>query len=661
MNNKVALKFAFKNLKANKILVLPFLISSIVMASLFFIMISLQLNDYVLTRHKNLIIPIKFGMVLVAIFTFVFMIYANRFLTKRRNKEFALYGIMGLEKKHISKIIALEYLFNYIVVSFFSVVGGFVFGKLSFLILNKFMRDYTVKVMEYKISMGIVVTTIIFLFIIFLFMYGITLFSIGKSTPVELLLRQKRAEKEPKSKFLITLIGFGLLGYGYYLALTTKGTISAINIFFVAVLFVIFGTYFLFTAFSILVLKFLKSRRNFYYKDKNFISISGMLYRMKSNAVGLASIAILSTSIIVTLTGTLTVNSGMKEIVNAIMKKDYLIGNGAFIEIYKGYDEVRKEKEKMKSLINSTVKEDEKIKDLLVEETATIFMMKEGNKFLILDTKNKTSESKPYYCIVNLLENYNIKHNKDIKLKDDEILFISNDKEISVGNEVTMLDKTFNLKFIEDDISKNIGTEAIRVVVKDYETMTKFLEYYLVKNSNGEGTPRVNISGEWNVENAKEDYRQRANNNLYSKFGNLEAKVDREKTVYELNGGMLFLGIVIGIMFLVGNVLITYYKQISEGYEDRESFQIMKKVGLPDKLIQKSSRVQILWMFFLPLVVACIHCLFATKILFQLLGIFGTRNFSQYLMNFGIVVGFFAIIYLIVYLITSKIYYKIVS
>ena len=271
MKSKMASKFAFRNMKANALLLTPFLIASSIMGTLFFVMASLGQNHYIEKNHEYVAILIKFGIFIVGIFTFIFILYANSFLAKRRNKEFALYGILGLEKKHIAKIISIEYILNFLTVSFFSITGGFVLGKLAFVLLNKITKNMTAKIMDYNFSMSSAILTLIFLAIIFILIYLTMIFKIGKSTPIELLSKQKKAEGEPKSKFILGTLGFIILCAGYYLSVTSKGNLSSFFAFFPAVIAVIIGTYLVFIAFSILVLKLLKRNRNLYYKAKNFL------------------------------------------------------------------------------------------------------------------------------------------------------------------------------------------------------------------------------------------------------------------------------------------------------------------------------------------------------------------------------------------------------
>ena len=427
MKSKMASKFAFKNMKANALLLTPFLIASSIMGTLFFVMASLGQNNYIEKNHEYVAILIKFGIFIVGIFTFIFILYANSFLAKRRNKEFALYGILGLEKKHIAKIISIEYILNFLTVSFFSITGGFVLGKLAFVLLNKITKNMTAKIMDYNFSISSAILTLIFLAIIFILIYLTMIFRIGKSTPIELLSKQKKAEGEPKSKFILGTLGFIILCAGYYLSVTSKGNLSSFFAFFPAVIAVIIGTYLVFIAFSILVLKLLKRNRNLYYKAKNFLSISGMLYRMKSNAVSLASITLLSTSIIVTLATTLTINSSIKNLTDSIHPNDFYLSSsvtGNNKDILENGEERKKE---ILNILNRVLKEDEKIKNLTVKKTTMNPVINENGNITPLGKRQELSA----FLIVETLEDFNKNNNTNYTLNDDEVIYSSNSKKLN--------------------------------------------------------------------------------------------------------------------------------------------------------------------------------------------------------------------------------------
>lgn len=664
MNNKMAFKFAFKNMRANSLLLTPFLIASSIMSALFFIMSSLGQNKYVEENFEYILMLIRFGNILAGIFTFIFILYANGFLTKRRNKEFALYGILGLEKKHIAKIVFIEYILNFFVISIFSVIGGFVLGKLSFVILNRVTKNITAKVIDYGFSTSSALLTLAFLAITFIFIYLLTIFKIGKSTPIELLSSQKKAEGEPKSKFILGTLGFIILCYGYYISITSEGRLESFYKFFPAVILVIFGTYLLFIAFSILILKLLKRNRNLYYKAKNFLSISGMLYRMKSNAVSLASIALLATSIIVTLSSTLTINSGIKEVAKSIDPQDFFVEFLIDDDREKDWIELgNRKKREVSEFLNTILKDGEKIKDLKIYKH--IFLqpvLNENGKLVPLGKKRAVAQ----YLFVEILDEYNEKNNTNYTLKDDEVLYSSNLKSLYKPDNLELAGQNYKLVKIPDETPKHIAADSIKIIVKDDETFAKMEKAY----EKGAGY-FYNLRFSFDTENVKDkgEFFERLQNSFNYRNTDkkdvtrmsFSSKEINKNIMYEINGGFLFLGAIISLIFITGTILITYYKQISEGFEDRQNYQIMKNVGLPDKMIKKSLRTQILWIFFLPLIVAMTHSAFAFPILYNMLRGLGLNNAKLFAMNFGVVVLAFTVLYFIIYTITSRIYYKIVK
>ena len=548
-------------------LLTPFLIASSIMGTLFFVMASLGQNHYIEKNHEYVAILIKFGIFIVGIFTFIFILYANSFLAKRRNKEFALYGILGLEKKHIAKIISIEYILNFLTVSFFSITGGFVLGKLAFVLLNKITKNMTAKIMDYNFSISSAILTLIFLAIIFILIYLTMIFKIGKSTPIELLSKQKKAEGEPKSKFILGTLGFIILCAGYYLSVTSKGNLSSFFAFFPAVIAVIIGTYLVFIAFSILVLKLLKRNRNLYYKAKNFLSISGMLYRMKSNAVSLASITLLSTSIIVTLATTLTINSSIKDLTDSIHPNDFYLSSsvtGNNKDILENGEERKKE---ILNILNRVLKEDEKIKNLTIKKTTMNPVINENGKITPLGKRQELSA----FLIVETLEDFNKNNNTNYTLNDDEVIYSSNSKKLNNYDSMDFAGKNYKLVKVKNLFPMSISAEGMIIIVKDNETFVKMLEEYTFNYN--EKQLKYNLDFNFDLDSAdKEAFYTRLHidydifveqKDIFSH--SLSSKTEVDAFAYELNGGLLFFGMIVALIFITGTVLITYYKQISEG------------------------------------------------------------------------------------------------
>ena len=654
MSFSMAKKFALQNLKANKLLEIPFVLSSGVMLILFNITASLVNNNYVRTRHVVLPTLIKFGIVILAIFTFIFVQYAATFWLKRRSKEFALYGILGLEKKHVGKIISIEFLILFAIIWFAGIVGGYIFGQLCFLFLNFLMKDVSGRLMDYPFSISALINTTALVVVLYLIIIIGSVFRIYMSTPMELLQRTHKGEGEPKSRIIIMLTGFLLLAAGYGIALFVGGLLSSINYFFVAVLATIFATYLLYATFTVFMLKAQRNNKSFY-TPKRFLSVSGLLYRMKGNAISLASISILSAGVIISLSTTIAIYSNYIKLGDSVMPREYRIAAGS--------ENISNEAmaKKLQSIVESSVPDTSMIKDEYTTFDMTIAAVKTGNE---ISKYQRGSKADPIFVIASDLEGYNGRTHQNIKLDEGEIL-LGDNKNNKISDTLKIGDRDFKVIKIDSIFpAEYTVVDGYSIVVKDMATL-EFVREAL------DGSD-INCSVYWDVDGVgdkeyedtlvklKDGIKNQLTGDGRSMYG-VSSRSEMISNQYEINGGFLFLGVLIGIIFLTGTVLITYYKRISEGFEDREKYQIMKKLGLSDDLIRKTTASQIGWMFYAPLIVATIHCIVASKIIFRLLGLFGVGDVSLYVICLVSVIAIFAFIYFIIFGFTSRVYEKIVE
>ena len=654
----MAFGFAKRNLHANRLLEIPFVLSIGIMFLLFNIMVSLLSNHYVLTRHADLPSVIQFGVVIVAIFTFIFVMYANGFLIKRRNKEFALYGILGLEKKHIRKILFIEYSVLFICALIIGIIGGYIFGKVTFIALNYLLKDTAGSLMDYPFSMKACVSTAVLAFVLFVITLIRNNIKIYLATPVQLLGNQHKGEGEPKNRYLFLLLGFILLGAGYVIALTVQGILSSLVYFFSAALLVLFGTYLLYISFSIFILKLQRGNEKYYYTPTHFLSVSGLLYRMKANAVSLASVSILSTGVLITLSVTAAIYSTIQKTVDYVMPRDYSLSSDEIVTT-ENKDEIE---HILYTAANQGLEVSNGLEDDYVSYGYETAANRVGDELTVLKSEQAL---KPYFMIVRDLASYNKRTHQQIELKDNEILMCTNQKNLLDLDQVKIGDITYTIHKVPNFIPSTYAVESYGIIAKDFTVMKKIGEVLQMKNiDTGEYyTPNITANLNWNLKsNVVDKTKYFATQTTYAKehsfdFETREAAI---KKAYELNGGFLFLGILIGIIFIVGTVLITYYKQINEGYEDRDKFQIMKKVGLPDQLIHQTSNSQVLWLFLAPLAVATLHSLVASKIVSQLLGLFAVNSYMEYAQMLFAVIGIFFIVYFVIFRLTSRAYYRIV-
>lgn len=608
-----------------------------------------------------------FGLIIVGIFAVIFLLYTNSFLMKRRHKELALYNILGMEKRHIAGILCYESLY----IAFIGIIGGLLCG----ILLHKLVTPSLFKLLRFDVPFGFVISTfaikitvILFSLIIFITLL-LNLRRIRKANPIELLKSSNTGEREPKSKWLLAIIGILTLGSGYYIALTTKTAIKALTVYFLAVLLVIIGTYCLFTSVSIVVLKQLRRNKKIYYKTKHFIGISGMLYRMKQNAVGIANICILSTMVLVMVSGTLSLYMGTEDMLDSHYP-------GQIIP---------------QVTINSET-ENHFQKDLIVDKIKEIISNNNGNISKFDEYTYLTfavGKDEDYYH-TNIERSYNADYiqlcfitekdykeltGREVELAADEILFFGDTHNNKENVRIESGDYSFNYTIVEylDDFP-SIGNMSQYMadicygVVKDEQVLqTLYIGQKSAYDDNASNLKWVAIidtdqNEDMQIKYAMEIRKLTSTDGLgdFKRF-QVDTRAQNTAEYYAMNGGFLFLGIFLGFLFIMATVLIIYYKQISEGYEDKDRFEIMQKVGLPKKEIKSSISTQILIVFFAPLAVAAIHVAFDFQLMLRLLSLFALTNAKlTMLCTIGTLLGF-TVIYGFVYGLTARTYYKIVS
>jgi putative ABC transport system permease protein len=651
-------KLALTNISKHGKTYIPYILTCISTIAMFYMMHFISGNPGLkeMSGGDSLISLLKLGNIVIAFFSVIFLFYTNSFLIKRRKKEFGLFNIIGMEKKHIAIVIAWEVIFVTVSSLVIGLASGMVISKLMFLLLNHILR-FQVPITYFVSTKSIVVTSVLFLGIFILILLN-NLRHIHLAKPIELLRGGQVGEKEPKTKWLLVLLGVATLSYGYYIALFTETPLAAINKFFLAVLLVIIGTYALFTAGTIALLKLLRKNKGFYYQTKHFISISGMIYRMKQNAVGLANICILSTMILVMLSTTVSLYIGMEDLLkNRYLKEVNLSASNLSEE----------QTQEVAKMIQAEAEQYHiEINDLIHYRYANFPAIREGNTFT---TDRKTMEAFTSLSIIELipLDEFNQLEKKSATLEDDEVLIYTFRGE-PVEDTITIGGKEFQIKGQIKDLTFNGEASAVLsdgyfVVVKDEEIIKSLypveeleqiewtdLSYFIGFDAVGSTENEIAITKAL-TQKLKEASIQ----------GRAEGREESRESFYSLYGGLFFLGLFLGALFIMATVLIMYYKQISEGYDDKERFAIMQKVGLSKEEIKKSIRSQVLVVFFLPLVAAVIHIAFAFKVITKLLALLNLTNIGLFVICTAATILIFAIFYAIVYLVTAREYFKIVS
>ncbi len=623
---------------------------------MFYIMSSIGKNEGLKgVSGSGSILPIlALGTVVIGIFSAIFLFYTNSFLIKRRKKEFGLYNILGMEKKHIAKMLLWETLFTSVFSLIVGLIGGVIFSKLLFMLLLKLL-NFSVP-LGFTICYESIIITLILFVAIFLVALLFNLLQIRLAKPIELLHGGQHGEKEPKTKWIMTIIGLLALAAGYSIAIIVQTPLGAISLFFVAVILVMIGTYCLFTAGSIALLKALRKNKKYFYQTKHFTSISGMIYRMKQNAVGLANICILSTAVLVMLSSTVSLYIGMEDILRTRYPKDIVMET---MDFSKGeslkYEALIMEEAK---LLNMNMTE-------IISYRASQFGLKQENGVF---TRGEKGQNEDDYIFVYVLplDSYNTLENKSVNLENNEAL-IFNVKEKSAGDKIDILGNSFIVKESLTDITATSVSQmqffdVCYVVLKEESQIELLSDNY---NSNPDA---FGLSHFLNFNTDADDNTQlefmkrvRSKDILEGKAGYIEGLVSSRESFYEIYGSLFFLGIFLGILFLMATVLIIYYKQVSEGYDDRERFNIMQKVGMSKEEVKKSIRSQVLTVFFIPLITAVIHISFAFPMITRLLALFKLTNVGLFAICTIATILAFTIIYAIVYVLTARVYYRIVK
>ena len=671
MHKGIFSRLAKQNVRNNKSTYIPYIITCIFCIAMIYMMEFLRdcpTLDQAVRQADEVRMIVFTGEIVVEIFCIIFLIYSNSFLMKRRQKEIGLYNILGLERNHIGIVMFLET----IITSIGSLAGGIAAGiigsKLALLLLLKLL--HIPSVLGFYISVKGIFTCLFMFGIIFLMILFLNLAKIHLSRPVELLRGNNTGEKEPVAKWLMALIGFICLGAGYYLAVTTESPIKAITIFLLAVILVMAGTYLLFTAGSIVILKFLRRRKSFYYRTGNFISISGMLYRMKQNAIGLASICILSTGVLLMIAMTVSIYFGMNDIMLNRYPYDVDMSVTSISE-----EECQTAIEAFeKAIADNKVPVEKSVEEIYLD----IVCSKNGDQILIKPAN--TIRNSDSVLVLSLLDQAEYERLTGISanLNDGEI-FAWYPSAVQKDS-VTVDETEFTVKKWLDKNPLTCGEDAVSdnaVLVVTDEDFKKFdemrtemykgvssapagedLTLHLGLDITGSETDKIDFGTP--VMEVVKDLKKNGglSENSWITSG---IRQQEYESYYADNGSLLFIGIFLGSLFLMGTAMIIYYKQISEGYEDQKRFEIMQKVGLSRREVRSSVRRQILMVFFLPLLMAMLHITMAFPMIRRMLLLFGMTNTKLFIGCTAGTVLIFAVVYGLIYLMTARSYYHIVE
>lgn len=642
MNNFIYEKLAVTNLKNNRKTYVPYIFTGVLTVMMFYIIDALSRGKGI--TQNTLKICLQYATGVIIVFAVIFLFYTNSFLIKRRKKEIGVYNILGMGKRHIARMMAVETILTAGISILGGLVFGIIFGKLMYLLLLKILHNSVD--MQFSVNGTAIVQTVILFAGIFLLTYLYNILQIQLVNPVELLHGGNQGEKEPKSRWLLVIIGVAALGNGYWIALTTEAPLEALLKFFVAVVCVIIGTYALFIAGSIVVLKILRKNKAYYYNPKHFTSVSGMIYRMKQNGAGLANICVLSTMVLVMVSTTVSLYAGMEDILDSRFPRD--------VSIVCNEADTNKEETLQRLIKEQCEKAGVKITDRVRYRYGSMNAVLKGNN--LEKVEQYYPDNHFYYVEMITQEEYNRIEKQNVSLKEQEILTYTTNgkcgkKQINIAGQNYQVKKELS-EMTSQPKSTAEMYKTLYIVFANAEQIERIESFSYAD--------KFNLKGD---DGKQKETLEQIQNEFYEKFpdGTMESRMLSRSSFYELYGGLFFIGIYLGSMFIMATVLIIYYKQISEGYDDRERYQIMQKVGMSKKEVKRSIRSQVLSVFFLPLVVAVIHVAVAFKVMTKILGVLNLTNVSLFAVCTIITIAVFAVFYIIVYSITAKEYYRIVN
>lgn len=675
MNAGFYFKIAKTNIKNNRKIYFPYILTSICMVMIMYV-VSFLANDPMIAKKfaggATLQGLLKLGVYIIMIFSALFLFYTNSFITKRRKREFGLMSVLGMGKKNISLVM----LWENIIVDFTSIAVGLVLG----LLLSKLAQGVLFNILgesaaplDFSVNFTDMLMTVLVFIVIFAVIFFDSIRQITFTNTIDLLHSSNKGEKEPKANYIMAIIGVLFLGVGYALSQLVQQAYSAISLFFVAVIFVIVGTYALFIAGSVALAKVLKKNKAYYYKPSHFVSVSGMTYRMKRNGAGLASICILSTMVLVMLSTTVCMFAGVEK----TSQLRYPMDVTTMIGLSNSTEEECAvfEAEMHKKADNLGIKIEREV------EYNTWNAYVEDKNTGVFRTGEASSEVNPVQLNFFSIDAYNDTNltGEKISLGDGEALILTYDCGYSFDtfeiNNVKFSVKevkptTGNFTFLATLFSNSIP----QILVFTNDSAAEL--YRQVKNVSEGEKCYVNRYIGWDVSDCDDETLDQLCSDIRQIWldGNTAENTDWTlSTVYtdtyvnDFNyqvatyGGLFFLAIILGLVFISGTVLIMYYKQVTEGYEDAERYEIMKKVGMTEREIKKSINSQILTVFFAPLIAAGVHIAFAYNMIKLILRVMVAAAGSAFFYTTLICYAVFAVFYIAVYLITSKAYYRTIS
>lgn len=669
---KLYFKLAKTNLSNNKPFYIPYIISSIITVAMLYMMSFLSDNKGLnkIMGADSLAIIFRLGVGIIVIFSYIFLFYTNSFIIKRRKKEIGVYNILGMEKRHLSKVLFVETIYSAIISLVCGIIVGIAFSKFILMVLYGIIGIH--KTVEFFVNIHGIILCVVSFGILFLLTFLYNFMQIKLANPIELLHGTNVGEREPKTKIFMTIVGVVCLAIAYYIAITTENPLNVLTLFFVAVLLVIIGTFALFTAGSIALLKLLRNNKKFYYNKRHFMAVSGMLYRMKQNAAGLASICILSTMVLVVISTTVSMYVGIQDELmarypndvcvtvdyNSVIDKSSEIEKAIFDEIDSAEVKNKKAFSYLSVFVGQKGDDFTTDKEHLSYQNSYLFYILSKDDFIKKDSsfKDKIGNISKGEAVVVLNKKYD---KKDIKIFGKNYK-VNKSFEHTEDNDLYMISTLNGLGYIILD-----NDESVQELYDMQEKMLgKGANYYTnkIRFDFKSGNKKQKAAAYKKIDNVvKKYFKENKNDKKEISSYWVESRQENEQNFYLLYGGLFFLGIFLGTMFLIVTVMIIFYKQITEGYDDRERYQILEKVGMSSREVKDTIKSQIRIVFVLPIFAAAVHVTAAFPMVNRILKMLNLNNEKLFAGCLAATIIVFAVIYYLVFKVTSRAYYKIVK
>ena len=656
-------KLAISNLIKNRKLYYPFALSVILAVTISYLFYSLAFNPKIvdLRGASAIQFTLQLGLVVVTFASAIIVLYANSFVMKNRSKELGVYGMLGLEKRHLIGMTFKELLIFGLVTVTAGIGIGALFDNLIFALLLKLAKMKVELVATFQWSVVLSILLVFgFIFLVIVFLNAVRIIRMDA-----LQLSREKAKGEKKGRFLVlqTLVGLITLGGGYYLAQSVKDPVSAVLTFFIAVMLVIFATYLLFNAGITVFLQLLKKNKRYYYQPNNLISVSNLIFRMKKNAVGLATIAILSTMVLITMSAATSIYNGSENMKRLLYPHDFTV-NGQNVEV-EDLDKLLTQYASEKNLTISN-------KDVLSYASFGL-SSQDGTKLTIFEKGQNNVMPKTVFLVFDQ-KDYEKMTGQKLNLTGNEVGLWARNDQLKGQKAFSLNNQNYTIKeAIQQDFIANHVSNPYVLLVSDYNYLVvadlqSFLEQYqdsaIYTQLYGGMDVTASLEEQLKLSDDFEEFANNFSHNLKNKDGMVYGGGTASDAIAQMNalfGGVLFIGIFLSIIFMIGTVLVIYYKQISEGYEDRERFVILQKVGLDHKQIKQTINKQVLTVFFLPVVFAFLHLAFAYHMLSLILKVIGVVDTAMMLSVTLSICGIFALIYVLIFMITSRSYRKIIQ